>query len=528
MRLSIVWVLVGCVACDAGKINGDDVGGDGDGGPSSTFDAGPNDTTQTTEDVPLTPNEDNSSGVTTNDDGDIVLDPDALAVLLSHIWIANSPDGTVSKINTETGVEEARYITGPGTPDPSRTTVGLNGDVVVANRGGSSAVRIHANTETCPDKNSNGTIETSTGPGNVLPWGQDECVLWYTPFAANGLARAAAFDFVLDPDGIPSASVWVGLYNSNQLIRLDSATGAVVSTVDIPGHCPYGMAFDGSGDLWVFSACSGSLLHLDTLTLAWNAIPLPSNCAYGIAVDSDGRVWTAGSGCVGRYDPGTGTWATTSVGSSNRGLAHDGAGSVWVADTNYGVHRIDADSMAVQANLPLSGGGFVGMAVDFHGKVWAVSRSGSLAHRIDPATMTGNSFPTGSSPYTYSDMTGFQLQNAAPPLGLFNAILEGCGPEAQWIELNWDAETPVGTYIHFRARTANAEIDLPSADWVLVATQPTDSGPVDLAAALEASSPGSSSGTFLELEITLSSAITDVTPILRDVDITVTCPPEVN
>ena len=226
-----------------------------------------------------------------------------------------------------------------------------------------------------------------------------------------------------------------------------------------------------------------------------------------------------------RYDPATGTWATASVGSSNRGLAHDGAGSVWIADTNYGVHRINADTMAVMNNIPLGGGGFVGMAVDFHGKVWAVSLSGSQAYRIEPTTLAANAFPTGPSPYTYSDMTGFQLQNAAPPLGLFNAVLEGCGPEAQWLELRWDAETPVGTSVYFRVRTANTQIELNSADWVLIAIQPDDSSPADLAAALEANLAGSSHGTFLELEITLSSAVADRTPVLHDVDITATCPP---
>src|SRR5438874_478359 len=47
------------------------------------------------------------------------------------IWVANSAEGTLSRIDTRTLVELARYatgpVTGPGTPDPSRTTVGLSG-----------------------------------------------------------------------------------------------------------------------------------------------------------------------------------------------------------------------------------------------------------------------------------------------------------------------------------------------------------------------------------------------------------------
>ncbi len=32
--------------------------------------------------------------------------------------------------------------------------------------------------ERCQDESNNGMIDTSTGPGDVKPWGQDECVLW--------------------------------------------------------------------------------------------------------------------------------------------------------------------------------------------------------------------------------------------------------------------------------------------------------------------------------------------------------------
>ena len=53
---------------------------------------------------------------------------------VGYIWIANSAEGTVSKIRTETMVEEGRYLTRPdGAGDPSRTSVSLRGNVAVAN-----------------------------------------------------------------------------------------------------------------------------------------------------------------------------------------------------------------------------------------------------------------------------------------------------------------------------------------------------------------------------------------------------------
>jgi hypothetical protein len=112
----------------------------------------------------------------------------------SYIWIANSVEGTVSKIDTFTGVEVGRYVTGPDTSGlgdanngPSRTSVNLYGDAAVANRNG-GVTKIAARLEDCPDTNGNGVADTSTGPLDVKAWGQDECVLWHHPTPTNPLA----------------------------------------------------------------------------------------------------------------------------------------------------------------------------------------------------------------------------------------------------------------------------------------------------------------------------------------------------
>jgi len=101
--------------------------------------------------------------------------------LYSYIWISNSSQGTVSKIDTVTLEEVGRYDTHPMTGDPSRTSVSLNGNVAVANRNG-GLVKFFANKADCQDKNGNGVIDTSTGANDVLPWDEEECRAWFTPF----------------------------------------------------------------------------------------------------------------------------------------------------------------------------------------------------------------------------------------------------------------------------------------------------------------------------------------------------------
>lgn len=468
--------------------------------------------------VPFDPSSTGSTGVKLNKDGAIVIDPGSFAGSTAPlIWVANSEEGTVSKIDTRTMTEVARYRTGPGSPDPSRTTVALNGDVVVVNRGGASATKIAANPAECVGPGAG----TSTGKGDVRAWGDDKCVLWNTAFAPGSLARAAAFDAEKGLDGAVSTSVWVGLWTSSKVVQLDSKTGKVLGEVDVAPIKPYGAAVDANHQVWVWG---GGVGRIHAPTRAWKQIT-NSPCAYGIAVDPKGRVWTSGGGCVARYTPDTGTWDKVAVGASNRGLAVDAKGSVWVADTEFGVHQLNTESMAVVKDLPLGGGGrgFVGMAIDFDGKIWAINRNADQAFKIDPTTYGATPVTVGKGPYTYSDMTGFQLRNAADPFGKYLQIMKGCAT-AKWQSLTFKADVPGGTSITVRARTGKDLAALKAAAWQLVAKLPGESMPIDLDAKLGAAAKNP----YIEFEFYLTSTTASLTPILSSIEATAGCPPAIN
>ncbi|MCA9694563.1 MAG: hypothetical protein KC636_33605, partial [Myxococcales bacterium] len=73
--------------------------------------------------------------------------------LESFLWIANSGEDTVSKIDTKSGVELGRYRTRPEAGgSPSRTSVNTAGAVAVANRLGGVAA-FHAQTSHCKETN---------------------------------------------------------------------------------------------------------------------------------------------------------------------------------------------------------------------------------------------------------------------------------------------------------------------------------------------------------------------------------------
>lgn len=358
----------------------------------------------------------------------------------SYIWISNSPQGTVSKINTETGVEEARFVAGPGTADPSRTSVNLLGDAVVVDRAGGIA-KIAVKEERCVDLNNNGVIDTSHGPNELLPWGTDECVLWHVPLPSGGTVtnqygpRPVAWEGV-DDDGCakPKPRVWVGWRDGSTgfFRRLDGETGTITDSASVPWPGtqwgPYGGATNKEGDFWVLGWQYGPLVRIDGDTVVPQVYQIPAppgdtQWTYGMALDANGHPWIAGSATVYHFDPDTEQWDFISVpGASMRGLMVDKEGRAWIAN-NGASFLVEIDTVTktlANAAVPLPGAGMpVGISIDSSGKVWVVDQSASMAFKVDPDTYQTLLTVSGLvSPYTYSDMTGAGLDLVTfPPQG---------------------------------------------------------------------------------------------------------------
>jgi DNA-binding beta-propeller fold protein YncE len=371
-------------------------------------------------------------------DTDSDTDADTDAEVQSFIWIANTGDGTLSKVNTVTAVEVARYITGPyGTGnDPSRTSVNRHGDMVVTNRNPNlvsrpSVTKFAANEDDCVDRNENGIIDTSTGPGDVRPWPEDECMLWNTEFGPPSGGRPTAWDGQEDPLTGLGGHVWVATCSwgmgANKVYRLDGDTGAILAEGPAPGGCPYGGAVDGGGDFWYVNNFTGPrVVKVDKETLQTTEYPMGGigTCHYGMAVDSDGRIWTGGNLCVRRFDPDDLSEVVTQLAGDCpgctmlRGIAVGrelSGGYVWAVDSSGFLIKIDRESGGFVKTIPVGVADTIGVAIDFEGYVWVVSQGGNEAYKIDPQTETFVTVPIGAGPYTYSDMTGVQLENVVTP-----------------------------------------------------------------------------------------------------------------
>lgn len=501
---------------------------------------------QTPTGTPIT----ETSGVV-DTDGGITVDVQKLE---SHfIWIANTAQGTVSKIDTRTYQELARYISGPdgNRNDPSRTSVNSYGDVFVGNRSGQSVTKISSQGPDCLDTNGDGVVTTSTGPDDILPWGQDDCVLWNTRLGGDLIRAVAAQDVNSSSDLVQRPAVWIGGWNGT-IWKLDSDRGSIILETSSPVR-PYGFALDMAGNLWISSrerafgrldtnqctdaaTCESQVCGNDGAACVKQKIDIDI-VPYGITVDYKQRVWLGGDSVV-RYDRKAAMGSRLTYLHPNRnagiwvhGIQADLDGNIWGASPSEGVLRIDADNPTTYA-VAASGIDSKGIAVDLDGKVWSINMQTSDATVVVAGQdLNQNDVIHNVSglvqPYTYSDMTGSQLRFATNQTGFYRQTFAGCPNtiNTDWLELRWDAATPAGTSIRFLARGADTQAALSGLDWHQIASVPPNISPLELAPVLSGS--GIANSKFLQVEAQLV-AVREAdgsarAPVLRSMAVTYHC-----
>ncbi len=324
----------------------------------------------------------------------------------------------MSKIDTTSLKERGRYIVRPDAAgNPSRTSVDLAGDVVVANRNG-GLTKIYALAERCAESNGVPGIQTASDAA-YLPWGVEECIAWYTPMEYLSQRPVAWTRGSFDAQTCRyfGQKVWTAGMNTPgtvDFLRLDGETGAIEAKVTVTDaysdiYGIYGGAVDARGNFWGSQVGQSKLHFVDYVTLEHRSWDLEVG-AYGITVDSQGYVWTC-AGNASRFDPMTETWQRVAAGEYG-GCMEDGAGTLYKA-TPGGVVAIDTTTLEITRTYALPQHAH-GISVDFHGYVWAVSQ-GSEAYRLDPVDGSFETVGGLVGAYTYSDMTGFALSAVREP-----------------------------------------------------------------------------------------------------------------
>ncbi|MBI2893953.1 MAG: hypothetical protein HYY06_10405 [Deltaproteobacteria bacterium] len=482
---------------------------------------------------------------------------------LHVIWPSSSATGQILRVNTLTYDVEAAFYTGPrhvglaifSGDSPSRTAVDDLGNVIVANRGFgemSSITKVSASSDDCPDRNQNGSIETSGGWSDVLPFDshdgwEDECILWHTVVGdgEDAIARAVAIHGIAELDAAPVERGWVGMYGEQRFLQFDTETGELTGVeAPTPGLSPYGAAVDREGFLW-FTAMTSAVGRVDTTdpedSLVTFMLP-QGDGAMRVIVDENDAPWISGNDLF-RFDRDRDVFEAVGLvpGPSSTtgmmgGLASDGRGSIWVGTYTDDelVYRVSNDDDLEWHTIPTPGTATFGMAADFEGQAWTFGYNDGTATVIDVETEQTQRVLADcggaaclSAPYVRGDITGLQRRNALDPNGRWGRAWGGCTEgDTDWQRIVVDADTPAGSSIVVVARTGDDVADLSALPWLPVGTVPEDGTELDLAAALARA--GQESGRYLEVEITLRSDDRRTAPVLRGLHVQWSCPGSVD
>ena len=336
------------------------------------------------------------------------------------LWIANTTDATVTRIDTGTGEVVATY---PAGTQASRTAVDLDFNAWVANRAFgrmgtvNKIISVHTDgtpCECCSERDDAGEC-IYYDPLDLC----GECIAYTIELGHNTVPRGLAIDANND--------AWVALYNSRQLVRIkncdvDPETGVVDYECANP-RCQPGDALCIERARLRGRNCSGALPNNqcrgDQVVERHSTQP---SLPYGIAMDAEGIIWIAGANqVIGCFDTVTRTscgWYRDEGIYQRRagcmrpyGIAVDGEGNVWWGNwtcgglgyldratwrdavrtatnasgvVNWDAVRIDMGQRGMQQfPHPHSSHGR-GVAVDGDGVVWFASSSQRRVMAFDP------------------------------------------------------------------------------------------------------------------------------------------------
>jgi len=188
-------------------------------------------------------------------------------------------------------------------------------------------------------------------------------------------------------------ALWLGDCSTRQVVRVDLATGQIVTKVQLDVVGITAESSVAAGPEGVFVLCDGAtkVVRIDPAT---NKVSGGFDAPEGAAAMRlfDGELWITDekNGAVHAVDPQTGdVLASVETGAGARFIAA-GEGSVWVLNNRAGtVSRVDPSTREVVATIPVSNVGIYGgdIAVG-DGSVFVQVVADAMATQIDVASNT--------------------------------------------------------------------------------------------------------------------------------------------
>jgi YVTN family beta-propeller protein len=299
--------------------------------------------------------------------------PTGMAYGAGSVWVTNSGDNTVMRINPKTHEVIQTFYVGA-----NPVAIAVDGQHAwVANALDGTVTEIDA------------TTNSVVGD----------------PIRVGSLPRAIAAQ---------GGSVWVANSGDDTVQRIDGTSAQPDAPIAVSGG-PDGLALDGSS-LWVSNGQERSVWHIAAST--GKALSLPSQVGAGpkgLAV-TRGSVWVANNGeqSVSRVDKASGRVTGLGVGAGPSAVVADGS-RVWISDEYDGtVSVIDATSARVHRYFTGSvvrGMTMVGSSlwVATQGFAGAGHVGGTLVYE-EPSNPDGDGPPALDPPTVYNTLGGTQIR----------------------------------------------------------------------------------------------------------------------
>jgi YVTN family beta-propeller protein len=253
-------------------------------------------------------------------------EPGAMVAGAGSLWVANTQDGTVSRIDRHPNAEAIIDVGG----EPTGLAFG-GGSLWVADGQARSVTQV--------DPGSNRIVRDVPVGNSPRAVTAGFGALWVAS-TVDGVVRrldlrrgkAGRPIRVSSPAGIATGAgaIWVASEDAGTVARLDPRSGRLIEAVDV-GNGPSAVAV-GEGAVWVINRPDGTVSRIDPATNRVTSTVQVGGEPAGIAV-GEGGVWVAGGneGTVTRVDPDEPHHLTrTAIGGSSTAVAVAGGG-VWAA-----------------------------------------------------------------------------------------------------------------------------------------------------------------------------------------------------
>jgi len=284
-------------------------------------------------------------------------------------------DNAVGLIDPASGRIAAQYAVGRG---PSTLAAG-GGSVWVANTGDRTVSRIdRARDQTVTIPVEEDPADIGFGAGSLWVTDRTGAVLQISPSANRVVRRIAAGNA---PSGIVAGygALWVASEADRSIARVDLRRGAVTQKIDL-GANPMALAA-GGGAVWVTSEEGGTVFRIEPRSGTVVSTIGVGHGPVDVAVGA-GAVWVANrqDATVSRIDPATGAVTdTVRVGRDPSALAV-GEGGVWVANRIDGtVSRIDPVTRRTAKTIAVKSSPSAIAVAD--GSVWTAALAAPATHR---------------------------------------------------------------------------------------------------------------------------------------------------